>query len=69
MSPRIGDPAPDFTLPGTGERNYSLAEYRGRPVVLVFYPGDDTPVPGSVKSGAGSPMRRLMRSPPPSTRR
>ena len=44
MSLRIGDPAPDFTLPGTGERNYSLAEYRGRPVVLVFYPGDDTPV-------------------------
>jgi peroxiredoxin Q/BCP len=44
MSVRVGDPAPDFTLPGTGERDYSLADYRGRPVVLVFYPGDDTPV-------------------------
>jgi peroxiredoxin Q/BCP len=40
----IGDTAPDFTLPGTGDRSYSLREYRGRPVVLVFYPGDDTPV-------------------------
>lgn len=40
----VGDPAPDFTLPGTGGRSYSLDEFRGRPVVLVFYPGDDTPV-------------------------
>ena len=42
--PRVGDDAPDFTLPGTGGRDYSLSEYRGQPVVLVFYPGDDTPV-------------------------
>jgi len=40
----VGDHAPDFTLPGTGGRDYSLAEFRGQPVVLVFYPGDDTPV-------------------------
>ena len=40
----MGDRAPDFTLPGTGGRDYSLADYRGQPVVLVFYPGDDTPV-------------------------
>jgi len=39
-----GDQAPDFTLPGTGGRSYSLSEYRGRPTVVVFYPGDDTPV-------------------------
>jgi len=44
MSLSIGDTAPDFELPGTGGRNYSLAEFAGRPVVLVFYPGDDTPV-------------------------
>jgi peroxiredoxin Q/BCP len=43
-SPTVGDAAPDFTLPGTGGRQYRLSEYRGRPVVLVFYPGDDTPV-------------------------
>ena len=44
MSLSVGDRAPDFTLPGTGGREYSLAEFRGRPVVLVFYPGDDTPI-------------------------
>ena len=44
MSLGVGDQAPDFTLPGTGGRQYSLAEFRGQPVVLVFYPGDDTPV-------------------------
>lgn len=44
MSVGVGDPAPDFSLPGTGDRTYSLAEFRGRPLVLVFYPGDDTPV-------------------------
>jgi peroxiredoxin Q/BCP len=42
--PRTGEEAPDFTLPGTGERDYTLSAYRGQPVVLVFYPGDDTPV-------------------------
>ncbi|MGI8794530.1 MAG: peroxiredoxin [Acidimicrobiales bacterium] len=39
-----GAPAPDFTLAGTGDRDYTLSEYRGNPVVLVFYPGDNTPV-------------------------
>ena len=45
--PAVGDPAPDFTLEGTspeGRRTYDLAGLRGRPVVLAFYPGDDTPV-------------------------
>ena len=42
--PDVGAAAPGFTLPGTGGRSYSLADYRGRPVVLVFYPGDFTPV-------------------------
>ena len=44
MSVGVGDRAPEFTLPGTGGRDYSLSDYAGRPVVLVFYPGDDTPV-------------------------
>ena len=43
-SPSVGEAAPDFTLPGTGDRSYTLSEYRGQPVVLVFYPADDTPV-------------------------
>jgi thioredoxin-dependent peroxiredoxin len=40
----VGDAAPDFTLPGTGERDYTLSDHRGQAVVLVFYPGDNTPV-------------------------
>ena len=39
----VGDLAPAFTLEGTGG-TYSLSDYAGRPVVLVFYPGDNTPV-------------------------
>jgi peroxiredoxin Q/BCP len=42
----VGDQAPDFTLPGvqgTTRRDYTLSEYRGRKVVLAFYPGDFTP--------------------------
>jgi peroxiredoxin Q/BCP len=44
VAPNIGDAAPDFTLPGTGARDYTLSSYRGQPVVLVFYPGDNTAV-------------------------
>jgi peroxiredoxin Q/BCP len=44
MPVRVGDDAPGFSLPGTGGRSYTLKEYRGQPVVLVFYPGDNTPV-------------------------
>ncbi|GAA4214682.1 peroxiredoxin [Actinocatenispora rupis] len=53
--PPVGTAAPDFELPGVllrpgdGEAqvdraDYRLSAYRGRPVVLAFYPGDDTPV-------------------------
>jgi peroxiredoxin Q/BCP len=41
--PREGDDAPDFTLPWTGEGEFSLAARRGRWLVLAFYPGDFTP--------------------------
>jgi peroxiredoxin Q/BCP len=40
----VGDVAPGFTLPGTGGRDYSLSDYKGAPVVLVFYPGDGSAV-------------------------
>jgi peroxiredoxin Q/BCP len=40
----VGDRAPDFELPGTGEKTYCLADYRGRKLVLAFYPGDFTAV-------------------------
>ena len=41
--PDVGDPAPEFELPGTGGRTYRLADYRGKGVILAFYPGDFTP--------------------------
>ena len=39
---RPGDAAPPFRLPATGSREVSLSEFRGRTVVLYFYPKDDT---------------------------
>lgn len=42
-SPQVGDPAPDFELPGTGG-SFKLSDHRGERVVLLFYPGDNTPV-------------------------
>src|SRR5512146_542235 len=38
-----GTPAPDFTLPDESGRSVTLSGLRGKSVVLVFYPGDDTP--------------------------
>lgn len=40
----VGDRAPDFTLPATGDVEVTLSSYLGHPVVIVFYPGDDSPV-------------------------
>jgi peroxiredoxin Q/BCP len=39
-----GTKAPDFTLPQQDGKSVSLSKLRGKNVVLVFYPGDDTPV-------------------------
>src|SRR5262245_61498862 len=43
MAPKVGDIAPDFELDGTNGR-FKLSEHRGQRVVLLFYPGDFTPV-------------------------
>jgi peroxiredoxin Q/BCP len=42
-APHVGDLAPDFTLEGT-HGSFRLSEHRGERVVLLFYPGDETPV-------------------------
>ena len=39
----IDQAAPDFTLPATGGQTITLSALRGRPVVLYFYPKDNTP--------------------------
>jgi peroxiredoxin Q/BCP len=41
--PQAGDPAPDFELPGT-DGPFKLSDHRGERIVLLFYPGDETPV-------------------------
>lgn len=48
-TPEVGEAAPDFTLPGVAladgqavRGEYTLSAMRGTPVVLAFYPGDDT---------------------------
>jgi peroxiredoxin Q/BCP len=41
---KVGDPAPDFELSGTGDKTYRLSDYRGKKLILAFYPGDFTAV-------------------------
>jgi peroxiredoxin Q/BCP len=52
MAAEVGQPAPDFTLEGIDRseggsaavRSFTLSDHRGAPVVLVFYPGDNSAV-------------------------
>lgn len=48
VSAGVGDQAPQFTLsgtaPGGGVEQYSLSDFAGKPLVIAFYPGDDTSV-------------------------
>jgi peroxiredoxin Q/BCP len=39
---KVGDKAPDFTLPADGGDTLSLSQLKGKSVVLYFYPKDDT---------------------------
>lgn len=41
--PEVGKPAPDFNLPDQHGKYHTLQEYRGKWLVLYFYPKDDTP--------------------------
>ena len=51
MSLEIGDKAPDFTLPTDGSGTVSLKALKGKPVILYFYPKDDTS--GCTKEACG----------------
>jgi peroxiredoxin Q/BCP len=55
----VGDVAPPFKAAGTGDRVYSLDDYQGQPVVLVFYPGDATPVCTAQLSSYNEGLGRL----------
>ncbi len=43
MTLDIGQKAPDFTLPATGDKSITLSALKGSPAVIYFYPKDDTP--------------------------
>ncbi len=43
MAIATGIKAPDFTLPDENGKLHTLSEYQGKPVILYFYPKDDTP--------------------------
>jgi peroxiredoxin len=45
-APAAGSRAPDFSLPCAPDSSIALADLRGKPVVLVFYPADWSPVCG-----------------------
>ena len=51
MNVEEGQPAPEFSLMSDGGETISLASLRGKPVVLYFYPKDDTP--GCAKQACG----------------
>lgn len=42
-APEVGQPAPSFSLPATGDQTLALDDFAGRNLVLYFYPKDSTP--------------------------
>lgn len=51
MALNVGDKAPDFKMEATGGKELSLSDYKGKKLVLYFYPKDDTP--GCTKEACG----------------
>ena|SRR3989338_1592490 len=51
MKRTVGEKAPDFSLPDQTGREHTLSQYRGKWVLLYFYPKDDTP--GCTKEACG----------------
>jgi len=51
MTLSIGDKAPEFTLPDQDGENHSISDYHGAPLVLYFYPKDNTS--GCTKEACG----------------
>jgi peroxiredoxin len=59
MAVEVGDTAPDFTLPDPDGAEVSLSDFRGRNVVLVFYPGAFSPVCIRQLAGVGASEGRF----------
>lgn len=51
MQIKVGQKAPDFTLPDQNNKEHRLKDYRGQWILLYFYPRDDTP--GCTKEACG----------------
>src|SRR5687768_8865129 len=49
--PKVGERAPNFQLPSTEGKDFTLKDYAGKHVILYFYPKDDTP--GCTKEACG----------------
>ncbi len=62
MALHENDPAPDFCLPDEEGRRHCLRDYRGRPVVLYFYPRDNTPGCTTEALGFKEAYERLARA-------
>lgn len=43
MTINLNLPAPDFSLPDENGKYHKLSDFKGKPIVLYFYPKDDTP--------------------------
>jgi thioredoxin-dependent peroxiredoxin len=48
---KVGDRAPEFSAPTSGGGTVSLSDFKGKPVILYFYPKDNTP--GCTKEACG----------------
>jgi peroxiredoxin len=57
-----GKPAPDFELTSDAGARVKLSDFRGRPVVLYFYPKDDTPASIEVTSAGLRLSRSALRT-------
>ena len=57
-----GDLAPDFTLKGSDDQDYRLADQKGHTVVLIFYPADFSPVCETQHARMQDDLERFMQA-------
>ena len=64
MAPKVGDKAPDFSLPASTGKTISLKDLADKKVVLYFYPKDDTPDCTKEASGFRDAQQEITRPEP-----